>query len=412
MISAIKWFWYYTIISVVFASCEKTEDPIPEQTPLKFSEVKENGIGGCMDYYMIPGCAWAVLNEEGIMSGVEGNIFSGSEKKIDITNHFQIGSLGKSLTSLMAAKCIEDGHLNWDSKLFSVIPEWKENARKEYEDLTLGDLLSHRTKLHPLNKHETHIDKRTGKLVYDDMPNFTGTDFERRRAFCRYALTLKPLDVEGLNYGNSGYSLAACMMEKVTGKTWEELAINLATEMGMDLGFGRPNRFDPMQPWGHQRINGNNLEPVSPDEARIYNDPILAPAGNIHVNIIDFSKFVKQFMAGLKKRDGYVSAKNFLYLLSGKEKYAMGWYNDFETDSIFYHYGSEGTFYCHMMIFANLNSAIIIFTNAPGVDDTLNFINDARNYLKYRYIYSYNKMKIGFSLISETAKEVNFSMNY
>ena len=124
MISAIKWFWYSTIISVVFASCEKTEDPIPEQTPLKFSEVKENGIGGCMDYYMIPGCAWAVLNEEGIMSGVEGNIFSGSEKKIDITNHFQIGSLGKSLTSLMAAKCIEDGHLNWDSKLFSVIPEW------------------------------------------------------------------------------------------------------------------------------------------------------------------------------------------------------------------------------------------------------------------------------------------------
>lgn len=97
----------------------------------------------------------------------------------------------------------------------------------------------------------------------------------------------------------------------------------------------------------------------------------------------------------------FVSGKNFYktnaikitsneilnYLLLGKKPYAMGWYNDFESDSIFYHYGSEGTFYCYMMIFANLNSAIIIFTNADAGNNSKNFINDARNYLKYKNIY-------------------------
>ncbi len=383
-----NWVWNALVAVVVFASCERFEDDIQSRTPLQFAEVKEKGIEGCMEYYLVPGCAWAVLDEDGIITGEAGHIFDGSDRKIEITDHFQIGSLGKSFTSLMAAKCVENGLINWDSKLFSVLPEWKEKSHPGYEDLTLSDLLSHRTNLPPLNKHVTHVDKKTGKLVYDNIPNFTGTDPERRRAFCQYALSLQPVETEGLNYGNSGYSIAGCMMEKVSGKTWEELALALAENLDMDIGFERPNRLDPSQPWGHLRLDGELLEPISPVDAKVYNDPIVSPAGNIHVNILDFSKYVRQFMNGLEGKDGYVSGNSFQYLLAGRENYAMGWFNDFSTEKIYYHYGSEGTFYCHMMIFEDLKSAIIIFTNAPGIDDTLNFINDARNYLKDKYIYN------------------------
>ncbi|MCF8391370.1 MAG: beta-lactamase family protein [Bacteroidales bacterium] len=380
-------FWFALTITIGLSSCDPYEVVVESRTPLLFSEVKEKGIEGCMEYYLVPGCAWAVLDEEGIVSGTAGSIFDGSKQEIELAHHFQIGSLGKSVTSVMAAKCVEDGLLRWDSKLFDILPEWKEKAHPGYSDLTIRDLLSHRTQLPPLNKHSTHIDTKTGKLVYDDIPNFTGSDSARRSMFCKYALSLQPVEVEGLNYGNSGYSLAGCMMEKVTGKSWEDLALSLAEDLDMNIGFERPNRFDSSQPWGHLRLNGDRLEPVSAEEQKIYNDPILAPAGNIHINILDFSKYVRQFMNGYKKINGYVSSESINYLLSGKENYAMGWYNDFAGDTIFYHYGSEGTFYCHMMFFANLNSAIIIFTNAPGITDTENFINDARNYLKDKYIY-------------------------
>lgn len=371
----------------LFASCSKCEYKCASKTPLSFEQVKELGIEGCLEYYMIPGCTWAVLDDKGLKVGSAGEIIIESGDRIVTTHRFQIGSLGKSYTALMAAKCVEEGLLNWETKLFSVFPDWKENAHSAYEDITLSELLSHNTKLQPLNAHKTHDDKKTGRLVYEDIPNFTGSDFERRREFSKYALLLTPIETEGVNYGNAGYVIAGCMIEEVTGKTWENLAIELASNLEMEIGFERPNRYDPTQPWGHLLVNNNCLEPIAPDEPKVYNDPISSPAGNINVNIIEFSKYVRQYMNGLNNIDGVVSKESFNYLLMGKEPYAMGWYNDFESDSIFYHYGCEGTFYCHTMIFSNLNSAIIIFTNADAGNNSVNFINDARNYLKYRYIY-------------------------
>jgi D-alanyl-D-alanine carboxypeptidase len=377
------------IMAILFflTSCNNFKNDFKSRAPLPFSQVNEMGIEGCLEYYMVPGCVWAVINDQGVITGAMGETIYSLENGVETTHRFQIGSLGKSYTSLMAAKCVEAGLINWDTKLFSVLPGWQEHAQRAYDDITLADLLSHSTNLWPLNAHVTHVDEKTGKLVYEDIPNFSGSDFMRRREFSKYALSLPPVEIEGVNYGNAGYIIAGCMLEEVTGRTWEDLALELASALGMEIGFERPNRIDPTQPWGHMLVNNNSLEPIAPEEQKKYNDPLSSPAGNINVNIIDFSKYVKQFMDGLNDVDGVVRAESFKFLLMGKEPYAMGWYNDFESDSIFYHYGSEGTFYCHMMIFANLNAAIIIFTNADVGDNSVNFINDARNYLKHKYIY-------------------------
>lgn len=382
----IIWIWS-VVLTITAVSCSKYEDDIVSVPSLSFSQVKEKGIEGCMEYYTVPGCAWAVLKDDRLTTGTAGKIFDGSNNAIEISHHFQIGSLGKSFTALMAAKSVEGGLILWDSKIIEVLPEWKEATHPAYWHLTLTDLLSHQTKLPPLDKHRTHVDPKTGQLVYEDIPNFTGSDQERRKAFCQYALSLDPVETESFNYGTSGYSIAGCMLEKVSGKTWEELAFELASSMDMEIGFERPNRLDADQPWGHIISKKHGLEPVAPDETSIKLDPIFSPAGDLHVSIVDFSKYITQYMKGLNNINGVVSAGSFKHLLIGRDHYAMGWYNDFETDSIFYHYGSEGTFYCHMMIFANLHAAIIIFTNAPKGDNTLNFINDSRNLLKEKYIY-------------------------
>lgn len=379
--------WSGAMLILVLISCNKFENDYPARTPLSFTRVQEMGIEGCMDYYSIPGCTWAVLKTGELISGAAGTIFAGSTNHVQVSHHFQIGSLGKSYTSLMAAKCVEEGLLSWDTKLFSVFPEWEQSAHPGYHDLSLSDLLSHQTNLRPLNRHRTHVDNKTGKLVYEDIPNFSGSDPDRRNAFCEYALTLDPIETEELNYGNSGYVMAGCMIEEVTGKTWENFALQISEELDMEIGFERPNRYDAGQPWGHVINRSGKPEPVHPLEMSVYNDPLFSPAGNIHVNILDFSNYVRQFLMGLKNQDGLLKAESYRHLLMSNQPYAMGWYNNFDSDSIFYHYGSEGTFYCHMMIFANLNSAIIVFTNAPAGDNAVNFINDARNYLKQKYIY-------------------------
>lgn len=376
------------ILLLILSSCHTSDHSFTIRPPLSFSQVKEMGIEGCLDYYMIPGCSWAVINGQDVTTGASGEIVLGSGKPIETTHRFQIGSLGKSFTSLMAAKCVERGLLDWDTTILSVFPTWRESMQTAYEDITLADLLSHTTKLQPLNAHQTSVDRNTGKLVYRDIPNFSGPDTPRRREFSKYALTLSPVETEGLNYGNAGYIIAGSMIEAVTGKTWESLALELASELQIEIGFERPNRLDPSQPWGHRIVHTNRLEPIAPTTLEIYNDPLSSPAGNINISIEDFTTYARQFMNALQNVDGVVGSDTFKYLLMGRTPYAMGWYNNAETDSIFYHYGSEGTFYCHMMLFSNLNAAIIIFTNADAKLNSVNFINDARNYLKFRYLYN------------------------
>ena len=376
------------VLLAMLAGCDDNFDVAPSVDILSWTDVLDKGIEGCMDHYRVPGCAWAVMHGDSIVhSAAHGVIAVGSEQPVVLTSHFQVGSLGKSFTSLIAAGCVESGLLDWHTRLFDVIPEWKENARPEYDDLNLADLLSHRTRLQPLNAHSTHVDKKTNTIVYEDMPNFKGTEIERRQQYCRYALSLEPVAPVELNYGNSGYSIAASMLEAVTGKTWEELALETAENLEMEVGFERPNKLDALQPWGHLYSGYNSVEPVSPDDMRVYNDPIAAPAGNLHVDVRDFTNYLSVFMKGLAGENSIVSAGTARFLLGGIDGYAFGWYNSHDGDEIYYHYGSEGTFYCHMMIFANLDAAIVIFTNAPGIQNSEYFLNDARNFLKQKYIY-------------------------
>ena len=376
------------ILLLILSSCQTSDHGYAIRPPLSFSQVKEMGIEGCLEYYMIPGCSWAVINGQEVTTGASGEIVLGSRQPIDTTHRFQIGSLGKSFTSLMAAKCVEKGLLAWDTTILSVFPTWRESMQTAYEEITLADLLSHRTRLQPLNAHQTSVDRNTGRLVYRDIPNFSGSDTHRRREFSNYALTLSPVETEGMNYGNAGYIIAGCMIEAVTGKSWESLALELASELKIEIGFERPNRLDPAQPWGHRIVYSNRLEPIAPTNLEIYNDPLSSPAGNITISIEDFSTYVRQYMNALHNVDGVVGSDAYKFLLMGRTPYAMGWYNNAEADTIYYHYGSEGTFYCHMMLFSNLNAAIIIFTNADAKENSVNFINDARNYLKYRYLYN------------------------
>ncbi|MEZ5069532.1 MAG: hypothetical protein R2751_00845 [Bacteroidales bacterium] len=109
------------------------------------------------------------------------------------------------------------------------------------------------------------------------------------------------------------------------------------------------------------------------------------------MSVLDFATYLSQYMRGLQGEDALLTSETIRFLLTGTPGYAMGWYNETDGDAICYHYGSEGSFYCHMMIYTNLQAAIVVFTNAPSGPDTEHFLNDARNYLKVKYIYNENQ---------------------
>lgn len=337
----------------------------------------ELGIEGIREHYKIPGFSYSVIKEGNVVKeGASGYIYQGSDKKVEIGDYFQIGSCTKAFTGLMAAKLVDEGKLNWDTKLFDLFPDWKENSNSAYYSVTLKELLSHRAQIQPFD-HD---------VVDSKLPLISKNPLERRLEFCKYVLSLQPVTEKPLLYSNAGYSIAGIMLEKVTGKSWEELAKQTAKEIGIEIGFGRPNHWNINQPWGHRIGWFRSLKPVSPKDS--YNLPfILAPAGDISMSISDASKYIQIYLKGIEGTDDYLKAETIEYLLFGIPEYSIGWCNNHDGDTYAFHGGSEGTYYSHIMVFKELKSAIIILTNAPDCEDTLHFIDDIRNYLKRKYIY-------------------------
>ena len=85
------------------------------------------------------------------------------------------------------------------------------------------------------------------------------------------------------------------MMEKKTGKSWEDLMTKeIFQPLGMTTaGFlapGSPN--DVNQPWGHTDVSGQRVANKGDNPAA------LGPAGTVHASLADWAKFARLHLDG------------------------------------------------------------------------------------------------------------------
>lgn len=60
-----------------------------------------------------------------------------TKEPVTLDTMFAIGSVGKSLTSLLAAKLVDDGKLSWDSKIATHLTDWQGSTKPVLRDITL-----------------------------------------------------------------------------------------------------------------------------------------------------------------------------------------------------------------------------------------------------------------------------------
>ncbi|WP_343615556.1 serine hydrolase [Flavobacterium sp.] len=121
---------------------------------------------------------------------------------------FRLGSITKQFTALLIVKLAEEGKIKLDAPVTTYVPDYpKENGDK----ITIHHLLTH----------------TSGIPNYTNAPNFlkekarnpyTPADFVK--TFSSLPLDFKP--GEKFNYSNSGYFLLGYIIEKITGKTYEQ----------------------------------------------------------------------------------------------------------------------------------------------------------------------------------------------
>jgi len=302
----------------------------------------------------IPELCYAVVSSDSVFEiHALGYKKINTDRLASLNDRFRIGSNTKAITGFIAAELVKQGKLSWNTKFFTLCPELKQDSRKEYHELTLLQLLSFRTKLFPY----------TYTYAAPRKEQFTGNDSMQRYEFAQWFFKQAPVkQKDSICFSNLGYVAAGLMLEKVSGKSYENLVNDLGKRLGISFDFGQPNMRDTMQVWGHNA----SLQPEAP--ADNYKLNWLLAAGNINITLPDYLKFIQLQLRGLKGNSGLLDKNEFQFLHYGLKQFAIGWFWDLDENNQAYSYntGNPGTFLSKVYIYPGRDRAYIILTNVQS----------------------------------------------
>ncbi len=121
---------------------------------------------------------------------------------------FRIASFTKPITVMLILQLVEEGKLKLDDKLTDYLPEF---PKEKGEDITIHQLLTHTAGI-------------TGESRIPNLIDIEKEYYTRERLFnciVKKDIVFKP--GKGNEYSNFGYSLLGLIIEKVSGKSYDEL---------------------------------------------------------------------------------------------------------------------------------------------------------------------------------------------
>ena len=327
----------------------------------------------------LPALSAAVFKKgEIIVAGAVGTRRAGENIPVTINDKFHLGSDSKAFTALLAGMYVQAGKLRWDSTLGEVFPELKHTMDPEFAKITVQELLSHSSGL-----ADTDLLDLVNRSYQQD------GNMDEVRYWMLKETAPKPLDHardSKFSYSNLGYTLAGAILERLSGKTWEELVEEKIFEpMGLTTaGFGPQASLGKVDATlGHFLIDGKPKAMLAGPNGD--NPLIIGPAGTIHMSVLDFAKWVA-WQAGEGKRPPALVSPEILKKIhtpvidTGVRedappgtpktgKYALGWGQVLEswaTEPCLTHTGSNNANLALATIWPEKDFGFVIMTNIGG----------------------------------------------
>lgn len=296
--------------------------------------------------YSVPAIAGAIVTSKGIENcGVVGVRKSGTRIPATMDDKWHLGSDTKAMTATLIGRLVEQGLLKWDTPVSDAFPDLASTFHPDMKGVTVLQLLSHQAGL-PANL------SRWSTIWF--MTGAGGPPPAQRAQALKQALSKKSEFSPGskYQYSNLGYVIAGAIIEKVTGKSWEDAMQDMVfkpLEM-KSAGFGgtgTPGKID--QPWGHKGTG----RPVHINGPSMDNPPILGPAGRVHCTIQDWAKFVADQLRGARGEPALLKNSTYQVLHTPHfgGDYGLGWIvvkRDWGGGTVLNHGG------CNTMNFANV----------------------------------------------------------
>ena len=225
----------------------------------------------------VPGIAVAIVKDGKVIHSKGYGVRSlNTKQKVDENTLFGIASNSKAFTTAAIGILIDDGKLQWDTKVIDIIPEFRMYNPYVTEEFTVRDLLTHRSGL----------GLGAGDLMFwPDSTDFTINDIIHN---LRY---LKP--VSGFrtkyDYDNLLYMVAGEVVARLSGKSWEafvEERIMQPLQMTHSAGS-----------WFRLKDTTNIIDAHAPIDGKVrvisrHKETFGSSAGGIYSNIADMCKWI------------------------------------------------------------------------------------------------------------------------
>ena len=259
---------------------------------------------------------------------------------------FQIGSTSKAFTAALVAMLADEGKIRWKDPVIEHLPDFEMYDPWVSREFMIEDLMAQRSGMPP--------------HAIDALVLF-GFDRDYIRHAIRYAKPSSSFRSE-FAYQNNLFLVAAELIEKHTGKSWEEnIKERIFEPLSMPASTMDMKLFQEAEDVTslHHRL-GDKIITLSKDWPYLHWTYVYGPAGGINSNITDMGKWLKfQVNSGVFEGKSLITEENMNFihtpktiamLFAGrKEYYCQAWvYREDAPYPIVWHNG--GTTGCKTMV--------------------------------------------------------------
>jgi len=271
----------------------------------------------------------------------------------DSNTVFQIGSLTKQFTATVILKLQEEGMLSVQDKLSKYFPDYRYGDR-----ITLENLLEHTSGIY---NYINDIEAGDSAVVCNPVDKKLILD-----AFYGKPLDFKP--GKKFSYDNTDYFLLGMVIEKITGKSYEQVVRErIFDPLKMTAsGFNFRNIKDYRKAIGYQKIHGDTVI-----MAQRWDSTVTYAAGGIYSTVGDLYKWANSI-----KSQQLLSESSLTQMFTAHlGNYGYGfWINHYFGKKCYMHTGGLPGFNSCFMYYPDEDVNIIILQNS-GTGKSVDFAN-------------------------------------
>lgn len=325
----------------------------PSQKLVEKNETKQDLINYLFQDYIgeKPSASFIVI-KDGQIKDCQSFGYADLENKIlaNCETNYRIASVTKQFTAMGILTLINQGKLDYNTKLTEVIPEFPEYGKK----ITLKNLMSHRSGLQPYNK------------LYPNDAEKQLTDKEVLNLLIKQDSLLFPANTK-YKYSNSGYAVLAMIIERVSGKTFQDF---MTEEVFEKLGMTNSTVYSKDVQIKNRAYGYKFNDSIYENKDQSTWSTILGDGG-IYSSVSDYAKWDKSLYNETLVKSDLINDAFSNWDENGKtdgKGYGFGWQIDIKNGKKYLLHGGSTTGFLNTTLrIPSEKITVVIYTNTSSL---------------------------------------------